>query len=193
MHGCHSQSLGKESNVGIALGFMTPVVLLLVIVIMGFIGWGNKVRFIYTIISVIAWLYMVLIMFPEVANNIELVVLTTAIVIAGAMAGGDWMSLLIKALKIPQSGRITLQVGSDGAVYIVDKYKLISEKYDESIVINEIPPHGRLIDADLLYEAIEEDFDGVCVYDVAPSEAISDMQRIIDYAPTVVEAEMSTE
>ena len=37
-HGCHFQSLGKESNVGIALGFMTPVVLLLVIVIMGFIG-----------------------------------------------------------------------------------------------------------------------------------------------------------
>ena len=32
---------------------------------------------------------MVLILFPEVANNIELVVLTTAIVIAGAMAGGD--------------------------------------------------------------------------------------------------------
>ena len=103
------------------------------------------------------------------------------------------MSLLIKGLKIPQSGRITLQVGSDGAVYIVDKYKLISEKYDESIVINEIPPHGRLIDADLLYEAIEEDFDGVCVYDVSPSEAISDMQRIIDYAPTVVEAEVSTD
>ncbi len=46
-------------------------------------------RFIYTIITVIAWLYMVLILFPEVANNIELVVLTTAIVIAGAMAGGD--------------------------------------------------------------------------------------------------------
>lgn len=46
-------------------------------------------RFIYTIISVIIWIYMVLILFPEVANNIELVVLTTAIVIAGAMAGGD--------------------------------------------------------------------------------------------------------
>ena len=37
-HGCHFPIRGRENDMGLALGFMTPVVLLLVIVIMGFIG-----------------------------------------------------------------------------------------------------------------------------------------------------------
>lgn len=43
----------------------------------------------------------------------------------------------------------------------------------------------RLIDADALIKAVEKDFEGVCVYDVPPSEAVSDFERIIDSMPTI--------
>ena len=43
----------------------------------------------------------------------------------------------------------------------------------------------RYIDADALNAAIEEWFDGVCVYDVSPSEAVNDFQSIVDEQPTI--------
>ena len=43
----------------------------------------------------------------------------------------------------------------------------------------------RYIDADTLNAAIEKWFDGVCVYDVSPSEAVNDFQSIVDEQPTV--------
>ena len=43
----------------------------------------------------------------------------------------------------------------------------------------------RLINADELYKLIEDYFDGVCVYDAEPSEAVNDFQHIVDLAPTV--------
>lgn len=43
----------------------------------------------------------------------------------------------------------------------------------------------RLIDADALMIAVEKEFEGVCVYDVPPSEAVSDFERIVDNMPTI--------
>lgn len=43
----------------------------------------------------------------------------------------------------------------------------------------------RYIDADALNAAIEKWFDGVCVYDVSPSEAANDFQSIVDEQPTI--------
>lgn len=43
----------------------------------------------------------------------------------------------------------------------------------------------RRIDADALMKAVEKDFEGVCVYDVPPSEAVSDFERIVDSIPTI--------
>ena len=43
----------------------------------------------------------------------------------------------------------------------------------------------RYIEADALNAAIEEWFDGVCVYDVSPSEAVNDFQSIVDEQPTI--------
>ena len=43
----------------------------------------------------------------------------------------------------------------------------------------------RLIDADVLMKAVEKDFEGVCVYDVPPSEAVSDFERIVDSMLTI--------
>lgn len=44
---------------------------------------------------------------------------------------------------------------------------------------------ARYIDADKLMESVEDDFRGVCVYDVSPSEAVRDFERIVDEQPIV--------
>ena len=43
----------------------------------------------------------------------------------------------------------------------------------------------RLIDADELKKIVEDEFAGVCVYDVSSSEVINDFHDIIDKASTV--------
>lgn len=44
---------------------------------------------------------------------------------------------------------------------------------------------SRYIDADILEELVEEEFDGIVVYDVPPDEAVADICDIIDSCPTV--------
>ena len=48
------------------------------------------------------------------------------------------MSVYISGLEMPQEGRITLQIDSGGGVYVVNKFKIISEKYEESMIATEI-------------------------------------------------------
>ena len=48
------------------------------------------------------------------------------------------MGVYISGLEMPQEGRITLQIDSGGGVYIVNKFKIISEKYEESMIAIEI-------------------------------------------------------
>ena len=43
----------------------------------------------------------------------------------------------------------------------------------------------RLIDADALCVHIEEEFDGVCVYDVSGNEAAREFCDMVDIAPTI--------
>lgn len=47
----------------------------------------------------------------------------------------------------------------------------------------------RLINADILNNAIESDFDRVCVYDVEPYEAFVDFQRLVDEQPTAYDVD----
>lgn len=42
------------------------------------------------------------------------------------------MSILIKNMGLPKSGRITVQIGADGAVYTVGKCIITSMKYEKS-------------------------------------------------------------
>lgn len=58
------------------------------------------------------------------------------------------MGVYIKGMKMPKQDRIMLQIGADGAVYVVDKYEIIAEKYEKNFKAFEVPPNGRLIDAD---------------------------------------------
>lgn len=44
-----------------------------------------------------------------------------------------------------------------------------------------------MIDEKKLIEDIEKEFDGVCVYDVSPSQAINDFVQIVDRQPKVGE------
>jgi len=44
---------------------------------------------------------------------------------------------------------------------------------------------ARLIDADALMEYIENEFDGVCVYDVSGNEAAREFCDMVDIAPTI--------
>lgn len=46
---------------------------------------------------------------------------------------------------------------------------------------------GLVIDEKKLIEDIEKEFDGVCVYDVSPSQAINDFVQIVDRQPKVGE------
>ena len=56
------------------------------------------------------------------------------------------MSVYISGLKIPQDGRVTLQIDSNGGVYVVNKFSITSEKYEKSMTATEIQPHGDLVD-----------------------------------------------
>ncbi len=44
---------------------------------------------------------------------------------------------------------------------------------------------ARMIDADALNEYIENEFDGVCVYDVSGGTAAYDFCNMVDNAPTI--------
>lgn len=43
----------------------------------------------------------------------------------------------------------------------------------------------RLIDANALDALIENEFDGVCVYDVSATEVVNDFQDIVSRSPTI--------
>ena len=55
------------------------------------------------------------------------------------------MGVYISGLEMPQEGRITLQIDSGGGVYVVNKFKIFSEKYEESMTATEIQrePFGK--------------------------------------------------
>lgn len=91
------------------------------------------------------------------------------------------MGVYISGLEMPQDGRITLQIDSNGGVYVVNKFRIISEKYEKSMTATGIQPHGRLIDADKLDIHDISPVDGFCVMGVTEEDIV-----LVD---TVIEAE----
>ena len=94
------------------------------------------------------------------------------------------MDLLIKNMHMPTDDVLRIEIYPNGQVYRIIGWA-ISEKRDSTAI--EVPPHGRLVDAD----ANREDF-----MDTVYSELHSDgdnyrANRIIDAydnAPTILEA-----
>jgi hypothetical protein len=104
------------------------------------------------------------------------------------------MGVYISGLEMPQDGRITLQIDSTGGVYVVNKFKIISEKYEESMIATEIQPHGRLIDKDKLRRELFVNFNGerIPFYDCDnfPTKiAYRDLHSILAEQKTVIKAE----
>ena len=93
------------------------------------------------------------------------------------------MSIIIKGMEMPKGDEeIRLRIDAKGEVYIYGAYP--TQLY-EAI---ELPPHGRLIDADTLKEI---EFHGMQAdkkisYQMGWNDAIA---TIAENAPTVIEAE----
>lgn len=64
------------------------------------------------------------------------------------------MSIIIKGMDMPERGRITIQIGADGSVYSISSCNITAEKYEKHFTALDIPPRGRLIDAETLIAQI---------------------------------------
>ena len=93
------------------------------------------------------------------------------------------MSILIKGMKMPKDGDwVNINICSDGSVYFIKSasngFVFYGVRKGEAI---EIPPHGRLIDAD---EAIGHLFNGEqCLY------SWDEIEDAIDATETIIPAE----
>ena len=90
------------------------------------------------------------------------------------------MSILIKGIKMPKDGSYIFSFASDengqNTLFLMIEYasfKLI----EHGGVADEIPPHGRLIDADALLEHLGD------------TEYKGAVKRVLMQAPTIIEAE----
>ena len=72
--------------------------------------------------------------------------------------------------------RLTIQICSDGSVYVVKSCAIYAEEYSPKCTAQELPPHGRLIDAD----AKQQETDG----------KLAELQKVIDDDSTCSEERM---
>ena len=96
------------------------------------------------------------------------------------------MSFLIKDLKMPPKGeyKATIYVHGDGKAYIdfddASEMSAYTGLFAQCELV-EVPPHGRLIDADALYAEWLDDGENECIYDTnAFLYSISGAPTIID-------------
>ena len=92
------------------------------------------------------------------------------------------MGIYIKDIAILKEGRLTLQIGVDGAVYVVNSCSITEETYMTDAV--PVPPHGRLIEEEPIIKYITDGLNiGRFGYDAI--EVLAE----IKYAPTIIPAE----
>ena len=104
------------------------------------------------------------------------------------------MGVYISGLEMPQNGRITLQIDSNGGVYVVNKFSITSEKYEKSMIATEIQSHGKLIDKTKLKRELFLNFMGerIPFYDCdnfPTTLTYIDLHSILSEQPTVIKAE----
>ena len=101
------------------------------------------------------------------------------------------MSLYIPGLNLPPKGekRLALFIGSDG---VVDVYRSVGEAtpYLESYVLEteaiEVPPHGRLIDADALDTKFLQDGFSKAITRRKSMLTYGDARQYVHSAPTII-------
>ncbi len=86
------------------------------------------------------------------------------------------MAILIKGMEMPHCEIVTIRISPDGEVHYIGA---VGQSAKRARAI-EIPPHGRLIDADALLERLQ-----VTAIDPVPSW----IRAEIIIAPTIIEAE----
>lgn len=96
------------------------------------------------------------------------------------------MGIYLPNMEMPKQGRVTIQIGSDGAVYFVEKCQIFKEKYEANYSAIAIKaPHSRLIEEPELFhygglaKISPLDFNGIAKYFFDQVKAM----------PTIVEAE----
>lgn len=102
------------------------------------------------------------------------------------------MGVYISGLEMPQDGRITLQIDSGGGIYIVNKFKIFSEKYEKSMTATGIQPHGELVDRGGLMDIYADRLTAIAErYSPASSECgiLSGAMKLLAIQPTVIETE----
>lgn len=113
------------------------------------------------------------------------------------------MSILLSGIEMPRTCYYcrfqllkSLSLGDNRLVYFhscsllcknVDDYE--NNRREDCPLVVVPTPHGRLIDERELYNKIESEFDGCCVYDVSLNEAVYDFEEIVDQCKTIIEAE----
>lgn len=90
------------------------------------------------------------------------------------------MSILIKGMEMPVEGLVTVNIHSDGLVYVHGAYPT---ELHEAVSIP--TPHGRLIDADALIMPIERSWQDAGLH----GEDYRKIKRWIKNALTIIEAE----
>lgn len=90
------------------------------------------------------------------------------------------MDILIKNIELPKDGFTRMMLWSDGGVAIEvnpNNY----EQLDDNVI--ELPPHGRLIDVEILKETLMKS-----AYPEQREWYFAEACQFIDEAPTVLEA-----
>lgn len=117
------------------------------------------------------------------------------------------MSILIKGMKMPKGNAecVEIYLYGDGTVFARQKITVNGRKIN-GVEAVELPPHGRLIDADELIEQInqsiaeqEKVFDSIKEDPIGKQSVWVDIMhderivRILRDAPTIIEAEEGEE
>ena len=98
------------------------------------------------------------------------------------------MSVLIKGMKMPTNCcqcPVNMEVCKRGYKYLLKHPELYDKRADDCPLI-ELPPHGRLIDADAVLRKDRQIYRGDMAVGYAPYVHIDE----IETAPTIIEAEV---
>lgn len=88
------------------------------------------------------------------------------------------MSVLIEGMEMPKNCEIIIRIDEKGEVYVYDQYPT---KLYKAIPV---PPHGRLIDANALFEEIYKAWGFT-----ADASDCSVLMQLINDAPTIIPAD----
>ena len=88
------------------------------------------------------------------------------------------MDILIKGMEMPNNCEIIIRIDEKGEVYVYDQYPT---KLYKAIPV---PPHGRLIDANALFEEIYKEWGFT-----ADASDCSVLMQLINDAPTIIPAD----